>query len=305
MELFYGRSEFITGLLAKAHVDAAHFDSPEILNVYAEALHNSHIPIVWEVHNIHSDLLQQLGYNRKRILAIANRERTAANACDAVLCRSSSDANKLINISGISRHKVFIYNGCIDTKPLEKLRPAPSSMRIVTFGNFYYEPNKRMLVNLVSIMREMEKVEKDIMLDVIGDIPPALRRKVESTNIKVHGFIPDLANAIRRNSILVAPIDSGSGTRVKLLVAMASGMPVITTTKGAEGLDLRGSVIISDDLTEYPKLIMYLLHNKRLYACLSAKGRKLVQKEYDWFGQIDQVISAYRFVATPKPTSGA
>lgn len=292
-EDFYGRPEFVTNLLVNNRVDVAHFDSPEILEVYCKTLQKNNIPVVWEVHNIHSDLSKQLGFDKKKIEILKKREKAAASISDVILCRSESDRAKLLEISEVPKSKLFLYTGCIDTKPLRAVKPSKMGKHIITFGNLYYEPNKRMVLNMVDILKNTLKLDSDIRLDVVGDIPPDLRRHIASSSVKVHGFVPDITKILKHASLLVAPIDSGSGTRVKLLVAMASGIPTITTSKGAEGLDFKGKIILSDDFSEYPGLIMKLLNNRKLYDKLSREGRKFVQREYDWSNQIHKVIAAY------------
>ncbi|MCL4379416.1 glycosyltransferase family 4 protein [Candidatus Marsarchaeota archaeon] len=293
-EDFYGRAEFVADLLAKNNVDVAHFDSPEILEVYCNILHNVNIPVVWEIHNIHSDLSAQLGFDKKKISALKSRERHVSIISDAILCRSRHDLNRLLAISSAPKSKFHIYRGCIETNQFKNVWPNYEGKRLITFGNFYYEPNKRMLLAASKIMKELDR---EIVLDVVGDIPNDLKKKISASNVIVHGFILDITKILKNDALLIAPLDSGSGTRVKILVAMASGIPVITTKKGAEGLECENKIVISNRVDDYPKLIMKILGNKRLYEKLSNEGRKSVQDEYDWSDNIDKVIKAYKSVA--------
>ncbi len=293
-EDFYGRPNFIADLLVKNKVDLAHFDSPEILEVYGKILKESSIPVVWEVHNIHSDLSKQLHVGRKRIDTLTKREKSAAEMSDAILCRSKNDRSKLARISHVPMSKLFLYRGCINTKPLRGVKPDRAGKRIVTFGNLYYEPNRRMVLNMVKILKKTIKKDKRIKLDVVGDIPLNLKEQIMCQNVTVYGFVPDITSILKHEALLVAPIDSGSGTRVKLLVAMASGIPTITTSKGVEGLNFNGKIIVSDRFEEYPSLIVTLLNDKRRYDKLSSAGRKFVQKEYDWSKNIQKVIKVYK-----------
>ncbi|MCL4381169.1 glycosyltransferase family 4 protein [Candidatus Marsarchaeota archaeon] len=252
------------------------------------------IYIVWEVHNIHSDLSKQLKFNNKKIIRLQKRECYVSEISDAILCRSRQDMSKLLKISSEPQSKFHIYKGCIETSLLKNTKPNFNGRRLVTFGNFYYEPNRRMLLILSKIMMKLYRMDKKIVLDVVGDIPKGLEEKISSSNIIVHRFVPNITKILNKVALLIAPIDTGSGTRVKLLVAMAAGMPVITTTKGAEGLEYKNKIIISDKFADYPSLIMKILTNKKLYNKLSVDGRKFVQKKYDWSTNIDKVINVYK-----------
>lgn len=169
-EDFYGRPDFVVSLLVKNKIDVAHFDSPEILEVYYKALQESKIPIVWEVHNIHSDLSKQLGFNKEVVETLKRREKRVANMSDAILCRSKNDRTKILKIAKVPKHKIFLYTGGIDTKALKNLRPDKIGKRIITFGNLYYEPNKRMVIRLIEILKQTIKFDNDIRLDVVGEI---------------------------------------------------------------------------------------------------------------------------------------
>lgn len=98
------------------------------------------------------------------------------------------------------------------------------------------------------------------------------------------GFLPSVADAVRRAQALMVPLRVGGGTRLKILEAMALGTPVIATRKGAEGLDVTDglNILLADTPDELANAALRLLNAPDLRAKLAAGGRALVQQHYDW-----------------------
>jgi len=82
----------------------------------------------------------------------------------------------------------------------------------------------------------------------------------------------------------VVPLRVGGGTRLKILEALALGTPVVSTSLGAEGLEVTPGVdiLIADEPTEFADATLRLLEDPALRAQLAANGRRLVRRRYDW-----------------------
>ena len=93
--------------------------------------------------------------------------------------------------------------------------------------------------------------------------------------------------------VCVAPLRIGGGTRLKILEAMALGTPVISTSKGAEGLDVISGkhILIADTPSEFSSQAIHLLKNPELRDRLVVNARQLVEKRYDWI-EIEQKFCA-------------
>lgn len=98
------------------------------------------------------------------------------------------------------------------------------------------------------------------------------------------GYLDDVRPSIARSWVSVAPLCVGGGTRLKILEAMALGTPVVSTSKGAEGLDVTPGkhILIADTPAEFADAVLCLLRSPGLRARLSENGRGLIQKHYDW-----------------------
>jgi glycosyltransferase involved in cell wall biosynthesis len=93
-----------------------------------------------------------------------------------------------------------------------------------------------------------------------------------------------VAPYLSRASVTVIPLRSGGGTRLKILEAMAAGLPVVTTCVGAEGLELASGVeaVVSDSMAELASATVQLLGDSERAIALAAAGRARVEEDYGW-----------------------
>lgn len=98
------------------------------------------------------------------------------------------------------------------------------------------------------------------------------------------GYVTEIAPVLQKNWALVVPLREGGGTRLKILEAMALGVPVISTGKGAEGLNVQHGehLLIADQPAQMADTIRALFDNPAQRATLAANARALVEREYDW-----------------------
>ncbi len=111
--------------------------------------------------------------------------------------------------------------------------------------------------------------------------------------VEFTGFLPSVADAIRRAQAVIVPLRVGGGTRLKILEAMALGTPVISTRKGAEGLNVTDGedILLADTPDELAAAALWVFRDPALRARLAAAGRARVEREYDW-QQIAAQLSA-------------
>lgn len=102
--------------------------------------------------------------------------------------------------------------------------------------------------------------------------------------VRFTGYVADITPVLQKSWALVVPLREGGGTRLKILEAMALGVPVISTTKGAEGLNLRPEehILLADQPAQMADKIRALFDNPAQRTALAARARALVEREYDW-----------------------
>ena len=96
------------------------------------------------------------------------------------------------------------------------------------------------------------------------------------------GFVPELSGELAKHRILIAPVRYGTGTKTKILHALAHGVPVITTSMGAEGMDLADeqSALLADTPEDYARAVLRLYSDGDLWRKLAAGGRAHILKKY-------------------------
>lgn len=106
-------------------------------------------------------------------------------------------------------------------------------------GALGYEPNDEAVAWFLGRVWPHLRHVAGLRLDIVGAAPsPALRRLARRRGVRLHGFQPDLAPFYRRATLVVAPLRTGAGTRLKIIEAAMHGVPVVATTLAAEGLPL-------------------------------------------------------------------
>ncbi len=105
-----------------------------------------------------------------------------------------------------------------------------------------------------------------------------------SPNITLTGYLQDVRPMVAGSWVCVAPLREGGGTRLKILEAMALGTPVVTTTKGAEGLEVEDGkhLLIADHAADFAERTLRVLQDSQLRTQLASNAYLLVKEKYDW-----------------------
>lgn len=103
-------------------------------------------------------------------------------------------------------------------------------------------------------------------------------------NVIFTGYLDDIRPAVASSQVCVVPLQQGAGTRLKILEAMALGTPVVSTTKGAEGLGVESGkhLLIADTPEEFSAHILSLLNDTKLRSVLSTNALQMLHEVYDW-----------------------
>jgi len=129
---------------------------------------------------------------------------------------------------------------------------------------------------------------------VVGHEPPdSVRSLHDGTAVVVTGSVPEVEPYLRQCAVVVTPIRFGGGTRLKILEAMAHGRPVVSTSVGAEGLDLEAGrhLLIADDPTGFANACVVLVQDPAMQGALTSAAYELVVTRYDW-REIERRIQA-------------
>lgn len=138
-------------------------------------------------------------------------------------------------------------------------------------------------------LRDIFPLVKDqcpnVNLRITGDYEGVPIERLSLDNgVELTGYLDEIRPAVAQSWACVVPLRMGSGTRLKILEAMALGTPVVSTSKGAEGLVVTHgeSILIADCPDDFALAVIGLLRDEELRARLSANGRRLVEQRYSW-----------------------
>jgi glycosyltransferase involved in cell wall biosynthesis len=158
---------------------------------------------------------------------------------------------------------------------------------LLFFGNFFWLQNQEAAEYLLKkVLPKLKKVLNKFTIIIAGQ--KANRISSNSSHVKIINIQPDDVKKVKElyneSTLFIAPIFGPGGTRLKILASMASGVPVISTSIGIEGLDVKNKVhvMIANNADEFIKNISQVLSSKNLYNKLKNNSYKLVKDNYNW-----------------------
>jgi len=186
--------------------------------------------------------------------------------------------------------------------PFRPVGREPLTMLFI--GSFRHEPN-RVAVDwfLRDVMPLILAKRPAARLVIAGsDPPPAHTWGGASQAVELLGFVNDVREPLARYSVFVCPIQSGSGVRVKLLEAFATGIPVVSTSVGAEGLARNDGEICSlaDDPEGFAARVLALFDNPSAAAAMAARARAEVDAHWDMAAVTPKLVAEYRSLTREK-----
>jgi glycosyltransferase involved in cell wall biosynthesis len=166
-----------------------------------------------------------------------------------------------------------------------RLPPTPSDHpRLLFVGSLAHGPNVQGLeAFLETAWPKVQAALPDASLTIVGMLPYAgLREEVERVGAELHVNVPSVEPYYRDCDLVISPIFFGGGTRIKILEAMSYGRPVVSTTIGAEGLQIEPGrhALIADDLGEMADACIRLCQDPRLRTALADAAFELQRREF-------------------------
>lgn len=247
-------------------------------------------------HNIESEVMRRFAENTshplKKLYALrsaALMEQTELRLLRAARVNAVTSERERVflgQLAGPGPAMEVIPNG-VDTGWFAGCAGSPDQARDLLYvGSMDYHANIDAVVYFAQqIWPEIQRRHPDRRFVIAGRRPaPAVAALASQPGIVVTGTIDDVRPYYQQAAVLVVPLRVGGGTRLKILEAMAAGVPVISSTLGAEGIDaIEGRHWIeANDPAAWLKAIDGLLSNPERRQQLADEGRQLVCARYDW-----------------------
>ncbi|MEO6719102.1 MAG: glycosyltransferase family 4 protein [Ferruginibacter sp.] len=250
------------------------------------------VKIVYDAHNVDSNLaavaVEKWAMKKEHLHLINKEERELYKTVDAILTCSKEDLCDFVKMNHNKLPGVVIPNGVSVAGQLFDRGVHEDVPGYILFcGTLWSTPNSEGLLWFYqSIWPTIRKSFPQIKLLVVGSgkIPYSLQSLVNDASLQFTGAVEDVKPWYNKSAVAIVPLLSGSGTRLKILEAMALGLPVISTSKGAEGITYtNGSdIVIADSETGFAGAVISLLKSKEDRLAIQQAARKLIEEKYDW-----------------------
>ncbi len=244
-----------------------------------------------------------LGLQHRRMLAWENR---LSRLFDGVITVSAEDSRFAKERYGLDHVLGDVPPG-VDThffQPETACRPRPPVLAFL--GSMDWMPNIEGVHWFVrEVYPKLKQSTPDVRLRIVGRRPGAdiVALQRDDPSIEVTGTVEDVRPSLRDAAALVVPLLSGGGTRIKILEAMALGLPVVSTTVGAEGLPFEDGrhLLLADDAVTFAERCQSVLTSTDLQNQLAQSARQEVVERYSWAAASQRFLSLARQVMPGKP----
>lgn len=288
----------LTALLDQQSFDAVQLESVHLLSYLDVILRNRHRPaVVADWHNVESELMgryaartenwgkRMFAYRTARLLEGSEQRLLTEAAAHLVV----SEREKQLLKNRSPEAEIYVVPNGVDTAAFGITAERSVSNRhrntLLYVGSMDYHANVDAVVWFVrEIWPAVANEFPDLRFTIVGRNPGPQVRALASHNVQVTGSVDDVRPYYLSGEAVVVPLRVGSGTRLKILEAMAAGVPVVSTALGAEGLEAVDGVhmLIGNSPREFAAALVRLLRDPALAASLVDAGKKLVIGRYDW-----------------------
>lgn len=251
------------------------------------------IPTVLFQHNVESILWQRMASTETSpIKRLAYRieagkmlryERAALRRFHHIIAVSEIDRRGMLLMD--SACAISVIPTGVDTRKFTVAPPATvNPPRIVFVGSMDWEPNIDAVSYFVQdIFPGIRAQFPSAVFEVVGRTPPARVKQLASGSVIVTGTVPSVNEYLQRATVVVVPLRIGGGTRLKIFEAMATGKAVVSTSIGAEGLEVKSGrdLVLADDAPTFAEAIALLLGDSALRRRYEEAAAKLAA-QFDW-----------------------
>jgi glycosyltransferase involved in cell wall biosynthesis len=229
---------------------------------------------------------------------IATFEREMCALADIVIAVSPEDADLLRPFRADGRIHILPSAISVDDYTGDVQPAALGSNALVFTGKMDYRPNVDAALWLVNeILPLIRQRVPDTTITLVGQQPsPRLDSLRALGGVTITGRVESVVPYLRGAAVYVAPLRMGSGTRLKLLEAMAAGSPIVATTTAATGLmpDAKSAMLIADGAQAFADAVTDILLSPEKRALMVQAGKTAVRAHYDWSATAPALLNIYK-----------
>ncbi|MDB5300399.1 MAG: glycosyl transferase family 1 [Phycisphaerales bacterium] len=262
--------------------------------------------LIWQRYHENESNPLRRWYIRQQWRKFERYEQDMFDVVDRVVAVSADDAALVRNRFGVS-HVSVVDNG-VDTDFFSQVTQARQPKLILFLGSLDWRPNLDALRLLLDhIFPAVLAREPTARLCIVGRNPPVwLTRRVRpgalgtDSRVELHADVSDVRPYLAHSAVMVAPLRIGGGSRLKILEAMAAGLPVVSTRIGCEGLTVQADreLIVADDVDDVSGALVRCIQEPASAAGMAERARQLVRSRYDWDTLADRLEEVWQHCAT-------
>jgi len=252
------------------------------------------LPVIHDAHNVEFELVRRyaasLGRSPVRLFAerewrlLKRYERARYARCRLILAVSERDARGIRDLAR-GDVDVRVVPIAIDAGGMAPLGPRPAAPGVLYVGGLHWPPNADAVSYFIREVWPLVRRETPgATLTVVGrDDVPAAEALRKTEGVRLTGRVEDVEPYFAQARVFVVPLRSGGGMRVKILEALARGLPVVSTTVGYEGIDAVPGVhlLAADDAPVFARQVKRVFDHDDLADSLARAGRTLALERYD------------------------
>lgn len=255
--------------------------------------------MIWRRHADAATGLARKAYFQLQAQRMFEYERRVCRDAGAIIAVSAHDADSMRKMFGVS--EVHHTATGVDIAYFSA-RPAEPAADLVFSGSMDWMPNIDGINWFAAeILPLIRKGRPECSLAVAGRTPAASVRALGETDprVRITGTVPDIRPWLWGSKVSIVPLRVGGGTRLKIYEAMAAGIPVVSTTVGAEGLEYTDgeNILIADSPEQFADGCVRLLSDPDLARRISGNARDLVASRFSW----DRVASDFATILAAAP----
>jgi glycosyltransferase involved in cell wall biosynthesis len=198
---------------------------------------------------------------------------------------SSHERDLAVSVGCDPERVVVVPNGVAEAW-LDAPRPPIEPGRVIYPGSVTFAPNLDAVRFFVTdVLPKVRQAQPRATMFVTGSTDGAAIADLSARpGVVFTNHVADVRSEVARSAVCVVPLRTGGGTRLKILEALALGVPVVSTPKGAEGLELEDGrdLLVADSAETLAAATLRVLGDDQLAARLSAAGRRIVRERYTW-----------------------
>ena len=289
-------ANLLKNLVEKYQFDIIQFEGI-YLSIYIKAIRqgSDKVPIVLRAHNVEGEIWKRLSLKSgnfiKRIILsslssqILTFEQKWIIKYNGVVFISKKDQSYFVNSVKKNQFVTTIPAGVIiNEKKVDKTYSREANS-LCFIGSLEWLPNLEG-VNwfLDNVWEKVLKANKNAHFHIAGKNPPPSIINLKRSSVHVHGMVPSSTEFVNNYVLLIVPLLSGSGMRLKIVEALATGQCIVSTSIGAEGIPYTDSehLLIADDPQEMADKIVHLLKDKQAQEEMRSKALQLAKAHFDW-----------------------